>query len=284
MRATVALLRSLPDVEPSKSFAMAPSKQFPGWRVTPALRFATAMAILLLVAAFAVDRTGLFEQSGPSDSYYTMFEPSTASEGGADYWLVSGERHDIAGSENTTVNLVVPDGTDNVYAAVSSLSASGLIYGTIEAVPQGAPQLVVTESDEGESNQGDVDEFAVVTSEKKSDSPFAPSSPDTTTALEDILNSQDGEFLNVVPANSDNTVLYAFNLRNSVPAEVRLVPSGDSGANGSSAAFGSSDEAWWLRPLEYSLIGLVTVMAAATVVLWLRERRAMAAIRRKSKH
>ncbi|MBN2099618.1 MAG: zf-HC2 domain-containing protein [Dehalococcoidia bacterium] len=274
LRATVALLRSLPEVTPSKSFALAPVRPLPWRRALPAMRFATATAVLLLVAAFAVDGTDVFEQSGPSDSYYSVFEPSAASEGDAGYWLVPGERHDIVGPENTTVDLVVPDGSDNVCAAVGSLTASGLIYGMIEVVPTGENQLVLTDNAEEMPNQGDVQEFAVVPSADKGESPFAPSCPAETSALDEIVSKQEGEFLNVVPANSDNTVLYAFDLGQSVPAKIRLVPKGDSGSNGSSAAFGSSDEEWWLRPLEYSLIGLVAVLGVATAALWLRQRRA----------
>jgi hypothetical protein len=277
LRATVALLRSLPEVAPSRSFAVAPVKPFPGRRALPALRFATAVAVLLLVAAFAADWTGLFKQSGSSDSYYCFYGPSAASEGDTGYWLVPGEKHDIAGSENNTptpVNLVVPDGSDNVSVAVRSLSASGLVYGTIEAVPRGEPQLVLTENDEETSDQADVQEFAVVTGEDKQDSPFAPSGPDSVSAIEYIVGKQEGEFLNVVPANSDNTVLYAFELGNSVPAGIYKVPAADSGAKGSSLAFGGSDEEWWLRPLEYGLIGLLAVLAGATAILWFRQRRA----------
>jgi anti-sigma factor RsiW len=274
LRATVALLRRLPEVTPSRSFALAPVKPLPGRRVMPALRLATAGAVLLLVVAFTVDWTGAFEQSGPSDVYY---EPAAAYESDADYWLVPGVRNDIADSDNVTetaVSLVVPDASDNVCAAVDSLVGGGVVYGTIGPSPEGMLQLVLTESEEGTSTQGNVKEFAVVSTADKNTSPFAPSGPEVTSALDDIVNSQEGEFLNVVPANSDNTVLYAFDLGDSVPAEIRLVPSGDSGTGGSYAVLGSSDEDQWLRPVEYALIGLVAVLGVATAALWLTQRRA----------
>ena len=272
LRATVALLRRLPEVMPSRSFALAPVKPLPGRRVLPALRFATAGAVLLLVLAFTVDGTGVLEQSGPSDLYYG---PAEMSEDDTDHWLVPGMRNDIVDSETvtaTTVNLVVPDGSDNVSAAVDSLASRGLVYATIEADPQGVPQLVLTEGEDG----ANVQEFAVVATNDKNTSPFAPSGPAETSALDDIVSKQAGEFLNVIPANSDNTVLYAFELAKFVPAVIREVPDGDSQTWGSELALGSSDEAQWLRPLEYGLIGLVAVLATAMAALWLRQRRARA--------
>jgi hypothetical protein len=273
LRATVALLHRLPEVTPSRSFALAPVKQLPGRMVLPALRFATAGAVLLLVAAFAVDGTDVFKQSGPSDLYYG---PAATTEDDTGHWLIQGVKNDIADSENvteTTVSLVVPGVSDNVYAAVDSLAGGGVVYGTIEPCPDGV-QLVLTESEEGVSGQDDVQEFAVVATPDKNARPFAPSGPDAVSALDAIVSRQEGEFLNVVPANSDNTVLYAFELNDFVPAEIREVADGDSGTGGSYAVLGSSDEAQWLRFLEYSLIGLVVVLGGATAALWLRQRRA----------
>jgi anti-sigma factor RsiW len=274
LRATVALLRSLPEVTPSRSFAVAPVRAMPGRRALPALRFATAAAVLLLVLAFAVDGTGVFERSAPSDLYWGP----AAYEADTDHWLVQGESIVITDSENVTVkktevNLVVPDGSDNVSAAVDSLASRGLVYATIEADPQGVPQLVLTEGEEGAS----VQEFAVVATNDKNTSPFVPSGPAETSAIDDIVSSQEGEFLNVVPSNSDNTVLYAFKLESKVPAEAYEVRSDDSGAMAWGDTLGIGGEAQWVQLLEYGLIGLVAVLVAATVALWLRQRRARAA-------
>ena len=275
LRATVALLRSLPEVTPSRSFAVAPVRAMPGRRALPALRFATAGAALLLVLAFTVDWSGAFEQKAPSDVHY---RPAAAYESDADYWLIQGVKNDIADSENvteSTVNLVVPDGSDNVSAAVDFLASRGLVYATIEADPQGVPQLVLTEGEDG----ANVQEFAVVATNDKNTSPFAPSGPAETSALDDIVSKQAGEFLNVVPANSDNTVLYAFELENPIPAEMYKVKvrSDDSGAMAWGDTLGIGDEAQWVRLLEYGLIGSVAVLATATFALWLRQRRARAA-------
>jgi hypothetical protein len=273
LRATVALLRSLPEVTPSRSFAVAPVRAMPGRRALPALRFATAAAVLLLAAAFAVDWAGAFEQKAPADVYY---RPAAAYEDDADHWLIQGVKNDIADSENvtkSTVNLVVPDGSDNISATVDSLASRGMVYATIEADPQGVPQLVLTEGEEGAS----VQEFAVVATNDKNTSPFVPSGPAETSAIDDIVSSQEGEFLNVVPSNSDNTVLYAFKLESKVPAEAYEVRSDDSGAMAWGDTLGIGGEAQWVQLLEYGLIGLVAVLVAATVALWLRQRRARAA-------
>jgi hypothetical protein len=275
LRTTVALVRRLPEVTLSRSFAVAPVRTLPGRRTLPALRYATAGAVLLLVLTFAVDGAGLFEESGPSDQYWGP----AASEADADHWLVSGERNDIVDSENvrkTKVSLVVPDGSDNASAAVSSLASDGVIYGTFESVPGGVLQLVLTEGENKTADQGDVIEFAVLPGADGDESPFAPSGPEDPSALDAIVKKQEGEFLNVVPANSDNTVLYAFDLGDSIPAEARPVPKGDAGTRGSNAVLGSSDEPRWLCLLEYSLIGLVAVLGGAAVALWLRRRRARA--------
>lgn len=270
LRATVALLHSLPEVTPSRSFALAAVKPLPGRMVLPAVRFATATAVLLLVAAIAVDGTGVLEERAPYDTYYA---PSAVSEADTDYWLVPGERNDIAGPEYVkamSVNLVVPDGSDNATAALDSLASGGVVLATIETDPEGVPQLVLRL----EEDAANVQEFAVVLKSDGDTGPFSPSGPAETSALDEIVSTQEGEFLNIVPANSDNTVLYAFDLGKSVPAEIRRVPEGDSGTWGSEAAFGTGDEPRWLRPLEYSLIVLAAVLGVATAVLWVRHRRA----------
>ena len=72
LRATVALLHRLPEVTPSRSFAVSPVRPLPGRRALPALRFATAGVVLLLVLAFAADQTNVVEKKGQTGSYLGM--------------------------------------------------------------------------------------------------------------------------------------------------------------------------------------------------------------------
>ncbi|MDM8000821.1 MAG: zf-HC2 domain-containing protein, partial [Dehalococcoidia bacterium] len=252
LRATVALLRRLPQVEPARQFAVAPLRALPGHRALPALRLATAAAAVLLVAAFAVDWTGVAELKSPRDTYFVPASPGYEAE--ADYWLVPGVRNDILDSDNTSVktsevNLVVPDGSDDIAATVNSLASDGVVYGAIEPDPDGVPQLVLSKF--AASAENSVQEFQVVAADDAS--PFAPSGPDTKSPIELIVSNQEGDYLNIVPANSDNAVLYAFKLDEPVPAELRAVPAAASGT-GDSFGNGGRD---WLRVAEYVLIGLV---------------------------
>jgi hypothetical protein len=255
LRATVALLHRLPEVTPSRSFAVAPVRPLPGRRALPALRFATAGVVLLLVLAFAVDQTNLFHAGDPST---LSFGPAVTSEEEEAYWTVPGERNEIADPEAMTkaseVNLVVPDGSDNVDVAVNSLATDGVIYGAIEFGPDEVPQLVLTEGDTGAATRADAVQFTVVSDSGAKQSPFATNSAEVTSYLDSIMEGQDGPFLNMVPV-SDNEVLYSFDL-NGAQREVKAARDND-----------------WLRPLEYGLIGLAVILGGATAALWLRQRR-----------
>ena len=90
-------------------------------------------------------------------------------------------------------------------------------------------------------------------------SKFATNSTEAPSAIDSIIKGQVGTYLNVVPAASDNNVLYSFDLSDS-RREFKPAPDHD-----------------WLRPLEYGLIGLVVVMGGITLALWLRQRRRKAA-------
>jgi len=253
LRATVALLHRLPEVAPSKSFAVAPVRPLPGRRALTALRFATAGAVLLLVLAFAADRTDLFQQRGPSTLSYG---PAVISEEEEAYWLVPGEiRNSVDPSSETPVNLVVPDQTDNVDAAVNSLATGGVVYGNMVSIPDEVPQLVLTEGENGTSTRGEAEQFTVVSGSGDTQNKFATSDAAVPSALDSIIKGQDGLFLNMVPVGSDN-VLYSFDLGES-QREVKAAREND-----------------WLRPLEYGLLGLAMVLGGAAVALWLRQRRA----------
>jgi len=78
LRATVVLLHRLPEVTPSRSFAVAPVKPLPGRRALRGLRFATAGAAVLLVLAFAADWTDFFKKNPSS---MPQFGPSTLAFG-----------------------------------------------------------------------------------------------------------------------------------------------------------------------------------------------------------
>lgn len=269
LRATVSLLRQLPEVAPAKHFTVAPLKPLPYRRAFAALRLATAAAVVLLVAAIAVDWAGVLEQRSPRDTYFVP--ASSSCESDADYWLVPGVRNDIIDSANvkaTTVNLVVPDGSDNIAASVNSLASDGVLYGSVEPDPDGVPQLVLAESRFAASAQDDVQEFEVV----QDTGPFAPSSLDGVSPIEFVIRGQEGDYLNMVPANSDNTVLYAFELEKPVPAECRVLRSVANGTGGALGAGGRD----WLRLVEYVLMGLVAVAGGTAAALWVRQRRAKA--------
>jgi hypothetical protein len=254
LRATVALLHRLPEVTPSRSFAVAPVRPLPGRRALPALRFATAGVVLLLVLVFAVDQTDLFHAGDPST---LSFGPAVTSEEEEAYWLVPGERNEIADLEAMTkaseVNLVVPDGSDNVYTAVNSLATSGMVWGAVERGAGSVPQLVLTEGEEETASRGNAEEFAVLSASGDPQGKFAANDAAVPSALDSIIEGQDGSYLNIL--SSDNSTLYSFYLSDS-RREVK--------------AAGDND---WLRPLQYGLIGLVAVLGGAMAALWLRQRR-----------
>jgi hypothetical protein len=258
LRATVALLRSLPEVTPSRSFAVAPVKPLPGRRVLPALRFATAGAVLLLASAFAVDWSGAFDggmlpndKSGSSAMNYGADEGISWS-----YWVVSGVKNGLSDNSQTPVDLVVPDGSDNVVTAVKSLTSDGILLANVVAFRDEGTQLALTEGSRQAAAGEAVEEFEVVTASDTDQSPFATNSAEPESVLYSIISGQKGTYLNMVPAASDNTVLYSFDL---FKAEKEVI---------------AAREDDWLRPLEYGLIGLVAVLGAATAALWLRQRRA----------
>jgi hypothetical protein len=254
LRATVALLHRLPEVTPSRSFAVSPVRPLPGRRALPALRFATAGVVLLLVLAFAADQTNVVEKKEQTGSYLGM-----ASESGGDgaYWLVEGERNEIADpdavTKTTEVNLVVPDGSDNVVAAVNLLASGDAIYGNLVAEEDNVLQLVLTEGEEEAGSRGNAEEFAVVSDSGETQNRFAPNDAAVSSEVASIMKEQDGPHLNIM--NSDNSVLYSFDLSLST-LETKVARDND-----------------WLRSLEYGLIGLVVVLGGATAALWLRQKR-----------
>ena len=251
LRATVALLHRLPEVMPSRSFAVAPVRPLPGRRALPALRFATAGVVLLLVLSFAVDQTNVVEKKEQTGSYLGM-----ASESGGDgaYWVVQGELNtNVAPSLGASVELIVPDGSDNVDAAVASLSDDGIVYGTVEPGKDQVPQLVLMEGEGEAVARGELTQYTVVPVSSDMGSKFAPNDTAVPSALDSIIKGQDGPHLNIM--NSDNSVLYSFDLSLST-LETKVARDND-----------------WLRSLEYGLIGLVVVLGGATAALWLRQRR-----------
>jgi hypothetical protein len=252
LRATVALLRRLPEVTPSRSFAVAPVRPLPGRRALPALRFATAGVVLLLVLAFAADQANLF-QRGPSTLSYG---PAVISEEEAAYWLVPGVRNSGDPSSVTPVNLVVPDQTDNVYVAVNSLAIDGVLYGNVVSSPDEVPQVVLEEDEEGAAMSATTAKAFLVVAQASDNvdggtSRFSINGGDSKGAVD----GQNEAVLNMVPV-SDNNVLYSFYLSDS-RREVKAARDND-----------------WLRSLEYGLIGLAVILGGATAALWLRQRRA----------
>jgi hypothetical protein len=261
LRATVALLHRLPEVTPSRSFAVAPVKPLPGRRALPALRFATGAAVLLLVLALAADRTALFDsgmlsnpKAGPA--VWDHGADIGTYEEGESYWVVSGLKNSIDSQpvKAAEVELVVPDGTDNVSAAVDSLATDGVVYGNIVSSSSEAPALVLMEGDSEAATRADAVQFTVVSDSGDTQNKFATNDAAVPSALDSIIEGQDGSYLNIL--SSDNNVLYSFDLKYS-QREVK-----------------TSSESAWLRPLEYGLIGLAAILGGVTVALWLRQRRA----------
>ena len=270
LRATVALLQRLPEVRPSRSFTLAPVKPSPARNPIPALRFATTAVVLLLVLAFAADRTNLFT-TNDSSSY--LVGPGVGSGEGVDYWLVPGVVGNSAGAAGQTpVNLLVPDQTEDVYAAVNSLSADGVISGNMAPGPDGVLRLVAGNGDAASAG-GQPQKFLVIstctgTGHFSTNNGWGPT----------YVVTQDEEILNMVPADSDNTMLYSFDLSRSTSvatygedafsSAVRGEVSSDAGGY-----LGVSSEGTWLRPLQYGLAALGAMLAVLTVAVWLKHKR-----------
>ena len=263
LRATVALLHRLPEVTPSGRFAVAPVKPMPGRRVLPALRFAAAGTALLLVLAFAADWTGLFRGgivSNPRFGADTLdFGGNEMIEEGDSFWVVAGVKNtvDVQSVTPEEVELVVPDSTDNVFVAVDSLVDDGALYGAMESDPDEVPQIALMRVDEGAGSGEDLEKLAVVTASSPEEHRFSINDGATYYCWGSIIAGQDASYLNML--SSDNSELYSFNLK---AAKKEVI---------------AAKETDWLRPLEYSLIGLVAVLATATAAVWLRQRRARVA-------
>jgi hypothetical protein len=175
------------------------------------------------------------------------------------YWTVPGERNEIADPEAMTkaseVNLVVPDGSDNVYTAVNSLATSGVVWGAMERGAGSVPQLVLTEGEEETASRGNAEEFVVLSASGDPQGKFAANDAAVPLEFDAIVKGQYGTYLNMVPVGSDNNMLYSFDL-DEAQREVKAARDNN-----------------WLRPLQYGLIGLVAVLGGATAALWLRQRR-----------
>jgi hypothetical protein len=255
LRATVVLLHRLPEVTPSRSFAVTLARPVPGRRALPALRFATAGVVLLLVLAFAADQTNVFEREEDTGTYLAA---GTISEEDEAYWIVAGVKNDVDADSPMPAELVVPDGSDNVAAAVNSLALAnnGVLYGNVVYGPDEAPQVVLTEDGEG-ATVGVTPTRAFYFSGQASDNAHKSAISMNSWDYSRGLEVQDGSYLNML--SSDNNVLYSFDLSDSERVAT-ATPDND-----------------WLRPLEYGLIGLVGVLGGVTAALWLRQRRARAA-------
>jgi hypothetical protein len=262
LRATVSLLRGLPEVTPSRGFAVAPVRPLPGRRALPALRFATAMVVLLLVMAFAADQTNLFENRGRS---YLGW--GAESKGEEVQWTVAGIEKSVDTDSKTPAEtraeLVVPDGADNVYAAVNSLAVAndGALCAEV-SYSRGEVRQVVLENVAGgvtsDTAPSTASWFIMTATDNAAATThhFAISGEGAYWSEVDALNAP---VLNMVPVESDNNVLYSFNLDE---AEREVIA-------------GEEDD--WLRALEYGLIGLTAVLGGTAALLWLRQRRARAA-------
>lgn len=252
LQATVALLRGLPEAVTSRRFALAPARPLPGRRLLPALRYATAVAVVLLVAAVAVDQTGIFEGKAATSSYLedglAQYGPSGA------FWAVNGVRSSIGSDERIPAVLVVPDGTDNASAAVDALSADGLVFGSVEASAADLTRVVLKEGGEEAVARGEAEEFAVVSAPSGSNMSLNVNSTALPpAALSPIPEILDESYLNMV--SSDYSHLYSFDMSDSE----RVTPPASHGG--------------WLRPAEYGLAATAVVLGVAAGAVWLWRRR-----------
>ncbi len=63
--------------------------------------------------------------------------------------------------------------------------------------------------------RGEAEEYAVVQGSAVQPSPFATNGTEAPSAIDSIIKGQVGTYLNMVPAASDNSVLYSFDLSES---------------------------------------------------------------------
>ncbi len=252
LRSTVALLHGLPEVAPARRFVVAPVRPLPGRRALPALRFATASVVVLLVAALAVDQADLFVREPDSGRYAAdavQWGPNEA------YWTVNGVRNSVDSDAETPVVLVVPDGTDNAFAAVESMATNGVVYGDFMVDSADSTQVVLQKSEEGAPAGVELEEFAVVSVPEGISMALAAADGQRPSELDPVIESRAGSYLNMVSA--DYSALYSFDLSSSERVTAPA-PGNDS----------------WMRLLEYGLIGLAALLGAAAAGVWLWRRRA----------
>ena len=253
LRATVALLHGLPEVAPARRFVVAPVRPLPGRRALPALRFATASVVVLLVAALAVDQADLFVREPDS-----RVASPPASVGSGEQTRPTGPST-VSGTASTRMRrprcvLVVPDGTDNACAAVESLATNGVVYGDFLADSADSTQVVLQKPEEGALAGGDLEEFAVVSVPGGYAMALAASDGQLPSDLDPVIESRAGSYLNMVSA--DYSALYSFDLSSSERVTAPA-PGNDN----------------WMRLPEYGLIGLAALLGAAAAGVWLWRRR-----------
>lgn len=259
LRATVALLRGLPQAVPSRRFAVAPARPLPGRRLLPVLRHATAAVVVLLVAVVGVDQAGVFEDKSGASGFAAGGLAQCGGDGAC--WAVNGVRSGIGSDEQTPAVLLVPDGTDSASAAVEALAANGLVFGSVEFPAADLTRVVLTEDGEDAVAMGEAEEFAVVGVPSGSNMSLNVNSDGLPPALGPVLETRDGSHLNMV--SSDYSQVYSFDMSD---AERLTAPAaGDDG---------------WLRPAQYGLaaVALLLGMAAGGVWLWRRQRLAEARV------
>jgi len=178
LRATVGLLHRVPQVSPSRSFAIAEVKPVPRRTAAWALRAATSVAAVFLVLVFASDLLNLFE-AAPSLMENEGVTPTTQGPGG-------GEEQEVAPSPEEEGDF----GPENGW--LHSFTIKGWIAGE--------PELGPSPEEEG-------------------------------------------------PAEEEEPGL----------------PSGEEEL--------AREEAGWLRPLEYSFLGLVVVLGGVTIANWRKEKK-----------
>jgi len=273
LRATVRLLHRVPQVSPARSFAVTEPKPLPGWSPFPVLRTATAVVAAFLVLVFALDAVNVFE-TGP-----------TSVEEGRTY---SGERapeEKGPGSEASTTEtgpevVFTPEGDDWVIEIKGEMeSVVSVMAGEMAQEDETAPdeKLGMDELHDLLSSQ----KLATYGAESDEENVVVPYGRLNMEELDRVVESENGA---AHEAESDGENIVVPYGRLDMEELSRLVESQreaaqedvTDGDEETAAATGEGtlgeEEAGWVRPLEYGLLGVVVVLGGATVAGWRKKK------------
>lgn len=273
LRATVQLLHRVPQVSPARSFAVTEPKPLPRWSPFPVLRTATAVVAAFLVLVFALDAVNVFE-TGP-----------TSVEEGRTY---SGERapeEKGPGSEPSTaatepVVVFTPDQDDWVIE----------IQGEAELVAAAMEGEMAQEGGTPSEEKLGMDELHdLLSSQKTATYGAEPDGEDVVVSydrldmeeLDRVVEPENGA-AHEAESDEENVVVpygrldmeelgrLAESQREAAQEDVTDGDEETAAATGEGTL--GEEEAGWVRPLEYGLLGVVVVFAGATVAGWRKKK------------